>query len=105
MGQPRDKGAVIVPKSSTKSDIEGFLAKLPLASEARRGRPSAMPLRDLGTPDFGSFLTVFPPQSQVAIFQCPGFFARRRLRLLQFAASAGTAGSRSSSYARHSSKQ
>jgi len=82
VGQPRDKGAVIVPKSSTKSDIEGFLAKLPLASEARRGRPSAMPLRDLGTPDFGSFLTVFPPQSQVAIFQCPGFFARRRLRLL-----------------------
>jgi hypothetical protein len=41
VGQPRDKGAVIVPKPSTKSDIEGFLeaaAKLPVASEAGRGR-------------------------------------------------------------------
>ena len=38
VGQPTDKGAVIVPKSSTKSDIEGFLAKLPVASEAGQGR-------------------------------------------------------------------
>ena len=37
MGQLGDKGAVIVPKSSTKTDIDGFLeaaAKLPVASES-----------------------------------------------------------------------
>jgi len=41
VGQPGDKGAVIVPKSSTKSDIDGFLeaaAKLPAVSESSRGR-------------------------------------------------------------------
>ena len=41
MGQPGDKGAVIVPKSSTKSDIDGFLeaaAKLPAVSKSSRGR-------------------------------------------------------------------
>ena len=41
MGQPGDKGAVIAPKSSNKSDIDGFLetaAKLPAASGSVRGR-------------------------------------------------------------------
>ncbi len=36
------------------------------------------------TPEFGSCSAVFPPQSQVVIFQCPGCFARcrrRRVRL------------------------
>ena len=42
MGQSGDKGPAVVPKSSTKTDIDGFLdaaAKLPAASRsARRGR-------------------------------------------------------------------
>ena len=41
MNQLGDKGRRIVPKSSTKSDIDGFLeaaAKLPVAAEALRGR-------------------------------------------------------------------
>ena len=41
MGQPRGKGAVAVPKSSTKSDIDGLLetaAKLPAASDSGWGR-------------------------------------------------------------------
>jgi hypothetical protein len=41
VGQPGDRGAVSVPKSSTKSDIDGFLeaaAKLPAVSESGHGR-------------------------------------------------------------------
>ena len=35
-------------------------------------------------PEFGSFSAVFPPQSGVAIFQCPGFFAQSRPRQVRF---------------------
>jgi hypothetical protein len=41
VSQSRDKGAVAVPKSSSKSDIDGFLetaAKLPAGSDSGRGR-------------------------------------------------------------------
>ncbi|MDQ6701768.1 MAG: VWA domain-containing protein [Pseudomonadota bacterium] len=41
MGKPGDKGGALAPKSSTKSDIDGFLgvaAKLPVTSDSGRGR-------------------------------------------------------------------
>jgi hypothetical protein len=41
-------------------------------------------LRDLETPEFGSFSAVIPSQSRVAIFQCPGFLGPRLRRRVRF---------------------